>query len=312
MNYRETEREKVERIRDDFFKDPGRGIFEKAPRPFVLINPKKNLWTKIRKEAIDYFKTNKIVWWPGSEEPSGHLLSSQISCVNHLFFLRNDKKTALKILKNINADFIEVCPDFENGYVGFEVVSKNSYLNEVSEGKIQTRGANCTSVDAMMTGILKNGKKIQVLIEWKYTEFYPKSDKSAGSSGLTRKKRYDTLITDNKSPINCTVDISNLYYEPFYQIMRQTLLSWQMTKNKANELDADDWLHLDIIPENNLTLRYQVSAPDLIQTGIEQAWKSQLKEPYKYNVITPQMFLKPILFDTKYRSLINYLNTRYW
>jgi len=309
MNYRESEREKVVRIRDVFFKDPGGGVFEKAKRPFVLISSEKNLWAKIRKDAIKYFKDNKIVWWPGSEDPSGHLLSSQISCVNHLFFLRNDKKTALKILKNINPDFVEVCPDFENGYIGFEVVSKNSYLNE---GILQTRGANCTSVDAMMSGKLKNGKKIQVLIEWKYTEFYSKSDKSEGSSGTTRKNRYDLLIDDKDSPIKRTVNIDNFYYEPFYQIMRQTLLAWQMTKNKTNELVADDWLHLDIIPENNLALRYQVTAPEFIQTGIEEAWKSQLKEPDKYNVITPQKLLKPIIFDANYRNLINCLKKRYW
>jgi hypothetical protein len=94
--------------------------------------------------------------------------------------------------------------------------------------------------------------------------------------------------------------------------MRQTLLVWQMTKNKANELKADDWLHLDIIPENNLNLRYQVPAPDMLQSGIEEAWKSQLKEPNKYNVITPQKLLKPIIFEAKYRSLVNYLNYRYW
>lgn len=312
MNYRESEREKVIRLRDEFFKDSGGGLYRGTSWPFVLINPEKNLWTQIRKEAIDYFKMNNIVWWPGSNEPSGHLLSSQVSCINHLFFLRKDEEAALKILKNINADFVEVCPDFENGYIGFEVVSKESYLNEVAKGKPQTRGANCTSVDAMMTGILKNGKKIQLLIEWKYTELYTKSDKSAGSSGLTRGKRYDDLIKDKDSPINCTVNVANLYYEPFYQIMRQTLLAWQMTKNKENELNTDDWIHLDVIPENNLNLRYQVSAPDLIQTGIEEAWKSQLKETQKYNTITPQRLLKPIIFDPKYLSLVNFLNTRYW
>ena len=94
--------------------------------------------------------------------------------------------------------------------------------------------------------------------------------------------------------------------------MRQTLLAWQMTKNKANELKADDWLHLDIIPENNLNLRYQVPAPDLMQSGIEEAWKSQLKEPEKYNVMTPQKLFKPFIFDSNYRSLITYLNKRYW
>lgn len=312
MNYRESEREKVNRIRDEFFKDPGGGIYRDISRDFVLAEPEKNLWSKIRKDALTYFKNNNIVWWPGNQEISGHMLSSQVSCLNHLFFLRNDKEAALKILKNIDESFIEVCADFENGYIGFEVVSNQSYLGEVPVGKKQTRGANCTSVDAMMTGILNNGKKIQILIEWKYTEFYGADCMADGSSGETRKSNYNHLIEDHDSPIDCNVHLDNLYYEPFYQLMRQTLLAWQMVKNNRNELNADDWLHLDVIPENNLNLRYQVQAPDLLQTGIEEAWKAQLKEPNKYNVITPQKLLKPILFDPKYRSLINYLNTRYW
>ncbi len=312
MNYRETERKKAIRIRDKLFKDPGGGTYRKITREFVLHESKKNLKAQIRKEAIDYFNKYNIVWWPGSNKVSGHLLSSQVCCVNHLFFLRKDRETTLKILKNIDENFVEVCSDFENGYVGFEVVSKGSYLNEVPKGKLQTRGANCTSVDAMISGILKNGKKIQILIEWKYTEFYNKSDKSEGASGVTRKKRYDDLITHKNSPINCTVDIANLYYEPFYQLMRQTLLAWQMTKNKSHELNADDWIHIDVIPENNLNLRYKVPAPGLIQTGIEEAWKSQLKDPQKYKIFTPQKLLKSILFEPKHGSLINYLNKRYW
>ncbi len=312
MNYRESEREKVVRIRDHFFQDPGGGIYRNEPRPFVLIDPVRNLWGNIREDIIAYFDANNIVWWPGSHEPTGHMLSSQVSCVNHLFFLRNDKEAALRILKNIDANFTEVCADFEGGYIGFEVVSNNSYLGEVPVGRRQTRGAHCTSVDAMMTGILNSGKKIQILFEWKYTEFYGNKCFADGSSGETRKANYNHLIVDKDSPINCTVNLDNLYYEPFYQIMRQTLLAWQMVRNKNAELNADDWLHLDVIPENNLKLRYQVQAPDLLQTGIEDAWKAQLKEPQKYNTITPQRLLKPFLFDPKYRSLINYLNTRYW
>ncbi len=312
MIYRESEREKVVRIRDEFFKDPGDGIFEGVKRAFVLIDPEKNLWLKIRKDAIAYFKSNNIVWWPGSPEPSGHILSSQVSCVNHLFFLRNEREVALKILKGLNPDFVEVCKDFEDGYIGFEVVSKGSYLGEVPVRQKQTRGANCTSVDAMMSGILKNGKKIQILIEWKYTEYYNKTCMADGNPGIIRRTRYNPLIADPDSPIQCNVDLDNLYYEPFYQIMRQTLLAWQMVKNKKTELNADDYLHCDIIPENNLNLRFQVQAPDLLQTGIEDAWKDQLKEPGKYNVITPQRFLKPILFDSKFRNFINYLNVRYW
>jgi len=312
MTYRESEREKVVRIRDDFFNDPGDGIYKKQKRPFVLIDPEKNLWYKIRKDAQTYFKANKIVWWPGSSDVTGHLLSSQVSCVNHLFFLRNDKDAALKILQGLNPGFIDVCKDFEDGYIGFEVVSNESYLGEIDAGKKQIRGANCTAVDAMMTGILNNGKKVQILIEWKYTEYYPKNCLADGSSGNTRKARYNPLIQNPLSPIKCTANLDNLYFEPFYQIMRQTLLAWKMVENKKDELNADDWLHFDVIPENNLNLRYQVQTPDLLQTSVEEAWKSQLKEPYKYNVITPQKLLKPVLLEPRNRSMINYLNYRYW
>lgn len=312
MIYRESERSKVESIRNEVFGDPGGGIFKKKKWPFVLQVAEKNLWGPIAKEAIQYFADNAIVWWPGSPTPTGHLLSSQISCLNHLFFLRADKATALRILRSLDTRFVEVCADFEGGYIGFEVVSKGSYLNETKPGVAHTRGANCTSIDAMMTGKMENGKKIQVVIEWKYTELYDKKCLADGPSGITRKKRYKNLIQDPSSPIAATVSLDNLYYEPFYQMMRQTLLAWQMVKNKKAELQCDDWLHFDVIPENNLHLRYRVQAPNLLQSGIEEAWRSQLKAPDKYRVITPQRMLKPILFEAKYRNFVNYLNTRYW
>lgn len=312
LNYKESERRKALQLRDALFKDPGRGIYRNKKREFVLADSEKNLWPPIRQEAIRYFKTNGIVWWPGGDMPTGHLLSSQICCINHLFYLRKNKQAALRLLQNLNSHFVEVCADFEDGYIGFEVVSNGSYLNEIGSGKNQTRGANCTSVDAMMTGILENGKKIQVLIEWKYTEAYTSKDLSAGSSGLTRKSRYDHLITDSSSPINLTIDISNLYHEPFYQLMRQTLLAWQMVENKDAELNTDDWMHVDVIPENNINLRYNVPAPDLKQYDLETSWKSQLVEPEKYRVISPQQLLQPLIFDKKHRGLIKYLFTRYW
>lgn len=282
---------------------------KKVGRPFVLQQADKYIHKSVRKEVIKYFADHKIVWWDSRTVPTGHLLSSQISCLNHLFFLRNDEKAALQILQNINANFVAVLPAFENGYVGFEVTGKGSYLNE---GTTQTRGANCTCIDAMMLGVLANGKKIQIVIEWKCTESYTPSDKSAGSSGKTRKDRYDELIDALDSPIQRTVDLHNFYYEPFYQLMRQSLLAWQMTKHKAQELGADDYIHLDVIPENNLHLRYKVTAPDFIQTGLEEAWKSELKNPEKYRIITPQFLLKPLLFKRKHQAMMKYLNKRYW
>jgi len=68
MNYRESEREKALRMRNSFFEDLGNGIHQGKHYPFILINPEKNLWKGIRKDAIKYFEDNKIVWWPGSDK----------------------------------------------------------------------------------------------------------------------------------------------------------------------------------------------------------------------------------------------------
>jgi len=79
MNYRESEREKVVRIRNNFFHDPGNGYHLGVSYPFILTEPDKNLWSKIRKEAVNYFKQNNIVWWPLSKYCHGniHKLNSQ-------------------------------------------------------------------------------------------------------------------------------------------------------------------------------------------------------------------------------------------
>ncbi|WP_430933616.1 PGN_0703 family putative restriction endonuclease [Saccharicrinis sp. 156] len=312
MSYLETERQKVIELGRELFNGNTGGVYRGKERNFVLLNPVENLYEDIRDKAIQYFKENKIVWWPGGQEPSGHMLSSQIACVNHLFFLRNDKEAALNVLKGIHPDFVEVCPDFEDGYIGFEVTSNGSYLNEVAPGKQQTRGANCTSVDAMMSGKLRNSKKIQVLIEWKYTESYPNSCKADGSSGATRQSRYNKLIQDPESPLKAHVPMENFYYEPIYQLMRQTLLAWQMVKHKKRELQADDWIHIDVIPENNKQLRNKVYAPDLFADDLHQSWTSLLKEPGKYKMITQQQLLHPIFLNKSYNKQVEYLDTRYW
>ena len=308
MSYKQKQEKKQIEIRDSLFHDPGFGEFRSKDRPFVLKKAELNLHAKIRRQAIDYFDKYEVEWWGGSL--TGHLLSSQVSCLNHLFFLRNEKDLALRLLQGLNKDFVDVC-EIDDGFIGFEAISKGSYLNE---GKTLKRGANCTSIDAMMIGKTITGKKILVLIEWKYTELYSKECKADGSSGKTRKARYNDLICDAKSPINAPKNLDNLYYEPFYQIMRQTLLAWQMVENK--DYDADDWMHIEVVPENNIDLRYKVHSPDFEQSSVEDAWKNILKDGDKYQMISPQRMLKPFIFDSKStaltRSVINYLIKRYW
>jgi len=167
MSYREDQRRKATAMRDALFRDPGDGLFSKKEREFVLQDATLNLWAGIRDDAIEYFKENSIAWWMGDEntEPTGHLLSSQVACLNYLYFVRQRKDAATAILKNICGG-IDQAVTVDNGFVEFEVIGSRNYLNERSH----TRGANATSVDAVMIGEKKPGSKVLVLIEWKYTE----------------------------------------------------------------------------------------------------------------------------------------------
>jgi hypothetical protein len=98
MNFREQERKRIIAKRDLIFRDPGGGLYRNINRDFVLSDPVLNLWEGIRQDAIQYFRENKISWWGDQgNEVSGHLLSSQIACLNHLYFTRQNKKTATAI-----------------------------------------------------------------------------------------------------------------------------------------------------------------------------------------------------------------------
>jgi len=300
-NYREQERKRIIAKRDLIFRDPGGGKYRNINRDFVLSDPVLNLWEGIRQDAIQYFRENKISWWGDQgNEVSGHLLSSQIACLNHLYFTRQNKKTAIAILKNISENIIDAV-FVEDGYVEFEIIGDKNFLGE----KSHSRGANSTSIDAVMVGKKKNGKNILVMIEWKYTEDYPSVDKYIPA----RANIYNPLLSDLECPIKGG-NIKDLYYEPFYQLTRQTLLGWKMTQNL--EYGCDEFLHLHIIPKDNEKLRETVTSPGLAGISMSDAWEKVLKEPKRYIVLTPEEFIKPISTCRDTASILNYLSTRYW
>jgi len=219
MNYEKKQREKAIQIRDELFHDPGGGIFKNKPWPFILSKPELNLWSGIREDALNYFKSNHISWWDSGKEPTGHLLSSQIACINHLYFLRQRQDLATLILRNIDIS-IQQAISIDSEFVEFEKVG----IEKLGKEKHLTRGANCTSIDAMMVGEDIYGKRILFLIEWKYTESYTPESKLKGESGQRRLEAYESLLKNSDCPI-IHKNIKDLYYEPFYQLMRQTLLA---------------------------------------------------------------------------------------
>lgn len=289
--------------------------FMGKPRDFVLIENLKNIFAPIRTEVVEYFKENKISWW-GGKKPTGHTLSSQIACVNHLFLIRNDKDAVLSILRNISPDFTDVLSiitdDYKPAYIQFESVSDNDNLNE----KATNRGSNCTSIDALIYAVHNDSSKWLIPIEWKYTEFYNNQNKAiegcqkdpVNCKGEVRKERYTQLINNSKQ-LKST-DRSCYYFEPFYQLMRQTLWAEQIIKNKQNEkLKATNFLHVHVIPSENSDLlekEYKCS-----NKGMETTWRNHLIDQLKYSIITPERLLTGINNKT-YKNLLDYLRIRYW
>jgi len=302
MSYRENEKKKAICIRDALFRDPGAGIFSKSERDFVLQDPKLNLWAGIRDDAIHYFEKNRISWWMGGNknEPTGHLLSSQVACINHLYFLRQRKDAATAVLQNVSGEIREAV-ELDEGYVEFEAIGSRNYLGERSH----TRGANSTSIDAIMVGKKNDRSNVLILIKWKYTEEYREDNKYIPE----RYNIYNKLLEEDHFPIHAT-SYESLYYEPFYQLLRQTLLGWKMVQ--AGEYQCDEYIHIHVIPEDNVELRYRVTSPELKGDTMSEAWNSVLREPQRYEVITPEQFLKPAFVCPDTQSIRTYLEKRYW
>ena len=265
----------------------------------------ENLLDAVRGSALDYFRAHDIRWWLSSEEqaerarrglgggfPTGHLNSSQVVCVNHLEPARVDRELALNVARNLVPDAIDVREideepeDGANGYVAFEWIGDQDYLGEAREGAVRVRGANVTSVDALIRLTLDDGTQALLVIEWKYLECYGGESVAVSKPGTDRVKRYRTLIERPDSPF-LPGESERLFYEPYYQLMRQTLLAWQAAADP--KMPETTWLHRLVVPAGNLALRCRVpeAAPKLIGDTLEEAWKSALKEPERFRVVTP-------------------------
>ena len=312
-----TRQEDLVNNSDIFNGDNGNGYFMGKPRHFVLKDGMNNLYEPIRNDVLRYFKDNDISWW-GGDKPSGHTLSSQIACLNHLFAIMGDKEAVLAMLNGVRDEFKEVLSvqcDAAPQYIGFEVVSEEDPLNE----KTSTRGSNCTSVDAFIYAKHKDDSIWLIPIEWKYTEHYANLDKSnedrqgeekgSNGKGQERVRRYSALTDASLQLKSLDSYYGSIYYqEPFYQLMRQTLWAENVVKLKEEKLKADNYMHIHVIPSANKDLldkKYSVSG-----MGMEDTWRSMLSDQSKYIIVDPQELLEPI--KDKYPELVSYLKKRYW
>ena len=270
--------------------------------PYIIEDGQEvtNIYPSIREAAIEYFRKNGIGWWKSRDAinvPTGHMLSSQISCVNHLFpFMKEEETPALLLVFNSiqhKYHFTRIIPNpldrtESNGNVCFEFVWKNrALLGERTE----KRGAMCTSIDAVIYAETIDRKRVLIPIEWKYVETY--EHKRAPQVSIDR---YPSRIHTNS---NIPAWKEAYEYDPLYELVRQTLLVENIIWSKDMALPVDDYLHINVIPNGNEELRKDIST-----------YAQGLKDASKFIVIDPKQLMCPIK-DT-HSDLYNYLDARYW
>jgi hypothetical protein len=245
------------------------GIYRHEARPFCLPmeHAEENLYPTIRGSALDYFASLGIQWHQGQDgKPSNHLCSSQVCCLNFLWPFADQPDALATVLRPLFPTLDAMLPIERGHYVTFEWIGTQNYLGEVCRNGKRTRGANYTSADAAVMFQRNDGRRQIVLIEWKYTESYGRTALRVARSGTDRLAIYRPLLEHD----DCPIDQSQLpawdalFYEPFYQLMRQQLLAHEM--ERAHELGADIVTLLHIAPEHNLAFR-RVTSPALVELG---------------------------------------------
>jgi hypothetical protein len=137
----------------------------------------------VRETALAYFTRHRIKWWTsrwdvgrpklqGVGLPTGHLNSSQVACVNHLEPARVDRELARRVARNVGVTFVDVQPVEDGGFVAYEWIGKDNYLDEPGA---RVRGANITSLDGLMYAERGDGTRVLIVIEWKYLESYARN-----------------------------------------------------------------------------------------------------------------------------------------
>ena len=189
---------------------------------------------------------------------------------------------------------IEKILTVESGrYVSFEWIGQENYLGEkISRNGGRSRGALFTSADSIVMFERQDKKRQVVLIEWKYTESYGGNFIKYSASGTDRTAIYRPLFEKTDCPINKELlpGFDSLFYEPFYQFMRQQFLANEM--EKAHEMGANVVSVLHIAPAHNHDFR-KVTSPELEKLGefATSIWNKLVKTEGRFiSVSTEKLF----------------------
>jgi len=313
MIFREREKHRYQTIKQDLFSPIAcqSGIYSKNNRrfDFCLNVARENLHESLRQDAIDYFTARNITWHDGSVFdgkllPSNHLCCSQSACVNSLWHLAVNPEFLAATFRPLYPELAEPLPMTADGllpngqapYLSFEWVGTppTSYLGE--RGR-PMRGASATSADFAFRFRRTDGKIHLVLGEWKYTEFYSNQEnKAVGHAGQARLLTYWPAFEKWQCRQPELPPYPNFFREPFYQLMRLTLLAQEMEDERVlgrGEMDADIVSVLLVVPEANREFTHNLKAfPALQQYGntVGKAWSAIAPEDRFHSISTESLY----------------------
>ncbi len=272
------------------------GFYRTKYRPFCLPlqHAEQNLFPVIRESALQHFAKHEIKWHDGQNAKcSNHMCDSQVCCVNFLFPFADQPDALAQLMRPLYPQLNHMLPVEDGKYVSFEWIGAHNYLGEkISRNGKRTRGANFTSADAIVMFERTDKKRQIILIEWKYTESYGGTNLKYAKSGTDRTQIYQHLYDNPDCLIRKELlhSFDMLFFEPFYQFMRQQFLAYEM--EKANEMGADIVSLLHIAPANNLDFR-KVTSPSLKQLGNSptEIWANLVKDNTRFkSVYTEDLF----------------------
>jgi hypothetical protein len=316
----EKQSQVIFKVDSKYFSEEARkdGIYKGNPYGFCLPREyaDQNLFSDFRESAISHFAKHDIKWHDGQKgKPSNHLCDSQVCCVNFLFPFSNKPDLLKKLLFLHYPNIKQMVPIEDNLYVSFEWIGQNNYLCEkISNNGKRTRGANFTSADAIIMFERTDRRRQIVLIEWKYTESYYPTFLKYSDNGTDRTKIYKCLFDRTSCPIDKNIlgEYDSLFYEPFYQLMRQQLLAHEMEKEHEKNADIVSVLH--IAPFHNKDFR-RITSPKLKSLGNTptEVWAKLVREKDRFlSVSTESVFGK--FKDAEFHEIkkwIEYIGLRY-
>src|SRR5215472_10644055 len=257
----------------------------------------QHLFDAYKLGAIDYF-TRRCIRWHSLD----NAISSQTCCVNFWFIFTHHAEHLGKVLRDLGYPVAEVLefeldsiPSLRSngwnvnnhaptlvadsaepggcGFVAFEWIGAKNYLGELRGRAIasdagRNRGQNFTSVDAAIRFRRTDGQIQIVLIEWKYTEKYRIGLNLRFSQRGT--DRLNRIYANSLEAANCQIVLGNvpaeaLFYDPFYQMMRNQLLASAM--GREGEMGAAVVSTLHILPRANSELLQRITSPYLVKRG---------------------------------------------